>query len=106
MELTGALSNPEIGPKLDRIAKVLAGLEPKLATHKIVLRKLPLTQGRILETIKGVLAECPDGLQAFEIRWLVEQELGRTLPRSTVKATLAENPAFERITRGRYRVKP
>lgn len=104
MELTGALSNPEVGLKLDRLGEVLAGLEPKLSTHQIVPRKLRLTQGRILQTIKQVLAGYPDGLQTFEVRQLVEQELGRKLPRSTVKATLAENPAFERIRRGRYRL--
>ena len=34
---------------------------------------------------------------------LVEQQLGRRTPRSTVKGALATNPAFERVGYGRYR---
>lgn len=61
-------------------------------------------QGEILATIKQVLGEHPDGLQTVEARRLVEERLGRELPRSTVKATLAEHAAFERIGHGRYRL--
>jgi hypothetical protein len=104
MELAGVLSNPEVGPKLDRLAEVLGSIEPKLASHRIVLRKLPLAQGRILRTIKQVLAGYPGGLQTFEIRRMVEQELGQRLPKSTVKDALASNPAFERLGYGRYRL--
>jgi hypothetical protein len=63
-----------------------------------------MAQGRILWTIKQVLAEYPDGLQAFEIRQLVEQRLGRKLPKSTVKDALASNSAFERLGYGRYKL--
>jgi hypothetical protein len=98
------LSNHELGPKLDRLAEVLGSLEPKLSSHRIVPHKLPKAQGEILRTIKQVLAGYPGGLQTFEVRRLVEQELGRKLLRSTVKDALASNPAFERISRGRYRM--
>lgn len=63
-----------------------------------------MAQGQILRTIKQVLAGYPDGLQTFEIRRLVELELGRKLPKSTVKDALASNPAFERLGYGRYRL--
>lgn len=106
MELVGALLNPETGPMLDRLAKALAALEPNLASHRIVPRKLQKVQGQVLATIKRVLAAYPDGLQTFEARRLVELDLGRKLPKSTVKDALASNPAFERLGHGRYRLKP
>jgi hypothetical protein len=104
MALAGVLSNPATDSALDQLAEVLAALEPKLATHKIVLRKLPMAQGEVLQVIRQVLAYHPDGLQAFEVRRLVETELGRKVPSSTIKNDLADNPAFERIGRGRYRL--
>jgi hypothetical protein len=102
MELAGVLSNPDASLMLDRLADVLAALEPKLATHQIVLRKLPMPQGQIIWTIKRVLADYPNGLQTFEVRRLVELELGHKLPKSTVKDALASNSAFERIGIGKY----
>ncbi|MFN8164128.1 MAG: integrase core domain-containing protein [Solirubrobacterales bacterium] len=103
VQLTGVLSNPSITKRLDSLAAVLALQQPGLSTHRINLPRLPLAQGQILLTIKNVLASHPDGLQAFEIRQLVERELGHKIPRSTVKDALARNPAFDRIARGRYR---
>lgn len=90
---------------LDRLAEVFVSLEPKLASHKIVPRKLPMAQGQVLRAIRQVLAGHPDGLQAFEVRRLVESELGRKVPSSTVKNDLADNPSFERMGRGRYRLR-
>lgn len=103
MELAGVLSNPEVGPKLDRLAEVLARLKPSPATHRVVLQDLPPSQGKTLRTIKKVLADYPDGLRAFEVRRLVELTLRRKLPDSTVRDALRSNPAFERIERGKYR---
>lgn len=90
---------------LARLAEALAALEPKLASHKILPRKLPRAQGQTLATIKRVLAAYPDGLQTFEVRRIVELDLGRKLPRATVKDALASNPAFVRLGRGRYRLR-
>lgn len=104
MELAGALSNPEVGPRLDRLATDLAALKPNLASHTIVLRKLPLRQGWILRTIKQVLAEHPEGLQRWQVGELVEKRLERPVPKSTIGNALVK-PAFERIGPGRYRLK-
>ena len=62
-------------------------------------------QGQVLRTIKRVLAQHPNGLQTHEVRGLVERQLGRPLPKSTVKDALASNPAFLRIGYGRYRLR-
>jgi hypothetical protein len=105
MDLAVNLLNPQLGPRLDKLAKLIASLEPNLASHKIVPRKLPLSQGAILRAIQQVLAGFPDGLQAFEIRRMVEHDLGRKVPSSTIKSDLADNPAFERISYGRYRLR-
>ena len=106
MDLLVDLLNPEVGSKLDQLTKIFASLEPNLASHRIVPRKLPLAQGLTLATIKRVLASHPEGLQTFEVRKYVEQDLGRKLPKSTVKDALASNPAFERVRYGRYRLRP
>jgi hypothetical protein len=58
-----------------------------------------------LRAIQQVLAGFPNGLQGFEIRRMVEQDLGRKVPSSTIKSNLADNPAFERIGYGRYRLR-
>lgn len=105
MDLLVNLLNPEIGPRLDRLVRLIASLEPHLASHRIVPRKLPSAQGQVLATMKRVLASHPEGLQTFEVRRFVEQDSGRKLPKSTVKDALASNPAFERIGHGRYRLR-
>jgi hypothetical protein len=105
MGLTEQLSNPGVAPLLERLSQALASLEPNIASHKIVPRKLRIAQGEVLRAIVRVVASYPDGLQTFEVRRLVETELGRKVPSSTIKSDLADNPAFERIRRGRYRLR-
>lgn len=104
MDLAVDLLNPAVQPILDRLQRAIDSLEGNLARHRVKFSDLPLAQGQILWTIKRVLAAYPDGLQAFEVRRIVELELGRKLPKSTVKDALASNPAFERIGYGRYRL--
>jgi hypothetical protein len=89
---------------LDRLAEVFSSLEPKLASHQVVIAKRRRLHGEIIKAIKLILARHPAGLQTFEARKLVEEHLGRELRPSTVKDALASNPAFERIRRGRYRM--
>lgn len=105
VELIGAYSNSENLARLNRIAE-MAKRSPRSvpAERKPVKRRS--RQGEILATIKQVLGEHPDGLQTVEARRLVEARLGRELPRSTVKATLAEHASFDRIGHGRYRLLP
>lgn len=103
VELSGLLSNPRVTLELKRIAEGLAS-EPRSApAARLSARRAP--QGQVLRAIKGVLAGCADGLQAHEVRTLVEQHLGRQISKSTVNATLFSNPAFELIAYGRYRLK-
>jgi hypothetical protein len=55
--------------------------------------------------IKTVMLEHPDGLHTYEARALVEERLGRKLPKSTVKDALASHPeVFKRIGYGKYRL--
>lgn len=91
---------------LSRLSEAIGDLGPKLASHRVVIVKRRPLRGEVIEAIKLILARHPAGLQTFEARRLVEEHLGRELPRSTVKDALASNPDFERIRRGRYRLQP
>ena len=71
VDLLVNLLNPEVGPRLDRLAKLIASLEPNLASHRIVPRKLPLAQGAILLAIQQVLAGFLMGFKASRyVGWL------------------------------------
>ena len=105
MELMGALLNPEIGVLLAGISDALDGLGSAVAEHGVVMAPRRNAQGEIVRTIKLVLAAHPLGLQTVEVRRLVEAHLGQRLPPSTVKGMLVQNGAFERVERGRYRLR-
>lgn len=104
-ELIGTLSNPETGALLSGISDALGTLGSAVAQHDVVTVPPRGAQGEILRTIKLVLAEHPQGLRTVEVRRLVETCLGRRLPSSTVKGLLAQHNAFERLQRGRYRLR-
>lgn len=105
MGLVRVLSNPELGPALDRLETALSKLRRRAATHKVAIDFGPPRQGDVLEAIKVLLAEHPaNGLRQSEVRRQVERRLGRKVPPSTVRTNLAYNPAFERIGYGRYRL--
>jgi hypothetical protein len=105
VELSGLLPNPELSALLH---KIKANLKPGALQRRLIVEpKLKPQQGEILKTIKLVLLEHPDGLHTYEVRRLVEERLGRKLPRSTVKGCLAEHPKlFVRLVRGKYRIVP
>ena len=105
MELIGTLSNPETGVLLARINDALDALGSVVAMHDVVTTPRRGAQGEILRAIKLVLVGYPQGLQTVEVRRLVETCLGRRLPPSTVKGLLAQHAAFERLQRGRYRLR-
>ncbi|MGI9098655.1 MAG: hypothetical protein ACR2H2_09245 [Solirubrobacteraceae bacterium] len=105
MELIGALSNPETGALLAGIIDALDTLGSAVAMHNVVTVPRRSAQGEILRAIKLALADHPLGLPTVEVRRLVEARLGRRLPSSTVKGTLAQNGAFERMQRGCYRLR-
>ena len=105
MELMGALSNPETGALLAGISDALETLGSAVVTHRVVPASRRAAHGEILRAIKLVLAEYPQGLRTVEVRRLVEARLGRRLSSSTVKGLLAQYNAFERLQRGRYRLR-
>jgi hypothetical protein len=102
VELSGLLSNPNVCSDLDRLHELIE--KAKQSKRKRSSFEIKPPQGQVLRTIKLVMLEHPDGLHTYEVRKLVEERLGRKLPKSTVKDALATNPAFERIGYGKYRV--
>lgn len=52
-------------------------------------------QGQVARTLKDILAGHPEGLHVSEARRLLEERLGRELPRSTVKSALVEHTGPE-----------
>ena len=100
VELSGHPSNPNVRSDLDQLQELIE--EGKQSRRMISAPRLKPPQGQILKTIKLVMMEHPDGLHTYEVRRLVEERLGRKLPKSTVKDALATNPMFERIGYGRY----
>ena len=105
MELSGLLSNPRVALELDRIVEALTYSGPSQRSKCRENRPSRPPQGQVLRAIKLILVPHAEGLQTHEVRRLVEAHLGRQLPKSTVKDALANNPAFERIAYGRYRLK-
>jgi hypothetical protein len=102
VELSGLLPNPELSALLHKIkANLKTGVTQQGPAAQSVPKPRP---GEILKTIRLVLLEHPDGLHTYEVRRLVEERLGRKLPRSTVKGFLAEKPEFIRLGRGKYRL--
>ena len=130
VELSGLLSNPQVNPRefsqdpepvehpfLDLVATIsnpsfitrVEKLSKRIKKTKRSGKQLPEPepkprQGEVLKTIKLVLLEHPDGLQTYEVRQLIEERLGRKMPKSTVRDALANNRTFKRIGHGRYRL--
>ena len=105
MELIGALSNPEFIEALDSVNVALSGLDRRPSRHTVLPAEISQRQGDTLQAMKAILATCPGGLRTVELRARVQAALGRTCPSSTVKGMLAANPAFVRVSRGRYRLR-
>jgi hypothetical protein len=105
VQLIGARSNPETGALLAGIGDALDTLGSAVATHDVTTAPRQAARGEILRAIKMVLADHPHGLRTIEARQLVETRLGRRLPSSTVKGMLAQSDTFERMQRGRYRLR-
>jgi hypothetical protein len=109
MELSGLLSNPQFAEKLEKLQSSLVRLTdgcqntPRSTPNA---QEPSLPRGLILRTIVEVLAAEAGGLRTVEIRRRVEERLGRELPRSIVKAALAEHARpsglFKRVRPGVY----
>lgn len=108
MELIGVLSNPEVCSGLDRLHQAIASLSAP-TSHRAVRPPHRRRPGAVLQAIQVVLAEHPEGLRTVEVRRSVVECLGCELPPATVKGTLAAyaepGGPFERIARGRYRLR-
>src|SRR6476646_7483461 len=72
MELTVALSNPSLGPLLARALQTVADLAGDPAVHEVAVADPPARSGQIIEAMKTVLADHPDGLRTVEVRLAVE----------------------------------
>ncbi|MHB1468659.1 MAG: hypothetical protein ACYCX7_05840 [Solirubrobacteraceae bacterium] len=106
MELVGTYSNSESEARLRRLVQAVERL--KLDAEPPPLPELRPPQGQVLRVIKTVLASFPDGLRTVEIWRLVQAELGRNVPYSTIKdalsSNLGERGCFERLRHGVYRL--
>lgn len=91
--------------ELDRLANAVAALGPVVAQHRVCIAAHHPRQGEILDAMRMVLVGHPRGLRMTEVHRLVEQRLGRPVSRSTIEATLPDNPAFGRVSRGIYRLR-
>lgn len=107
MELAVLLSNRRRAEEVRGLVKLVHGLASTAEQAEAPPRSSTLKprRGATLAAIKAVLGEHPEGLRAFEIGRLVERRLAFRVPRSTVKATLAGRPEFQRIARGLYRLR-
>jgi CHASE2 domain-containing sensor protein len=112
MGLVGSLWNRELQARLQRIHQCIAR---QAASGEPSARRSPPTfkrrrVGQIRDTIVAILAEQKNGLRMRDIAVFAAAKLGEPIPPSTIKACLlreAEKPsgAFERISRGRYRLR-
>jgi hypothetical protein len=105
MELVRGLSNPQLGVELGELRTVLAKLAKSAAANPVAVPRRALRQGEILSAINVVLIGEPSGLRTTEVHARVEEQLGRDISYSTVKANLAGGSRFERLARGVYRLK-
>jgi hypothetical protein len=109
VEFIGALSNPEVQGRLERLAKKLdqiesVGLAPRPTTLGRSLRV-----GAIPEAIMRVLADSVEPMRMRDIEAEVEALVGQPVSRSAVKNWLANHVRGEqapliRLGRGRYRL--
>jgi hypothetical protein len=108
MEFFGALSNPEVQGRLERLATKLDQIEAGAAPPRRTTLRRSLRVGVVPEAIMRVLADSVEPMQMRDIHAEVERLLGQSVTRSAVKNYLAnhcqgEQPRLVRLARGRYR---
>jgi hypothetical protein len=108
VEIFGALSNPEILERLERLATKLDHIETGGAAPRPTTLARSVRVGAIPGAIMRVLADSVEPMRMRDIHAEVERLLGPSVTRSAVKNYLAnhcqgEQPRFVRIARGRYR---
>ena len=70
--------------------------------HHVTARRRP---GQVRDAIKTFLASKPEGGSIREIQRAVDRDFDVTVPASSVRSSLQLSDLFERIDRGRYRLK-
>jgi hypothetical protein len=102
MVLTGALSNPEIQEKIERIGQVAR----KLRGSQTIIPVAPEREPPISELLVALLAAAGEAMRMIEIHAAAEAALGRRVAVSTVKNQLSRDLKrgwIERLDRGHYR---
>jgi hypothetical protein len=101
MVLTGGLSNPEFEERLERI-RTIAALH---AGRQMTLPERTHRPMRVSDALASVLsAGGNEPIRMFALHSEAERLLKRSVPRSTIKTARATR-RFERVDRGRYRVR-
>jgi hypothetical protein len=111
MGLVGSLWNRDTQARLQHIhrrASRRAGERPSTRRSKPTFKRR--RNGQIRDAIAAVLAEQPRGLRMMDIASAVAARLGEPVPPSTIKSCLSREAlgtsgAFERLGRGRYRLR-
>lgn len=110
MELTGAFSNPRLQHELSRLGALHQGLLARQFEMPRNARPIGRRQGFVRDAIIRVLASAEGPLRPREVHTAAELLAGTPLSWSSVKNCLAANaigsaPRFERLARGRYRLR-
>jgi hypothetical protein len=108
MGLLGSYSNPEVQRRVRRLAEEVDRLSMRndaLRPSKRADRKL--RSGLVPRAIRRVLADSTRPMPVQEIHAVIEDQLGLTVPVSSVNAWLSQNatgdrPSVARLGRGRY----
>jgi hypothetical protein len=110
VEIFGALSNPDVRERLERLEKKLEQLQNvEVAPRPTILRR-SLRVGAVPEAIMRVLADSVEPMRMRDIHAEVEALVGLSVSRSAVKNWLANHVRGEqalliRLGRGRYRLR-
>lgn len=112
MGLVGSLWNQDVRSRLQRVHERVArqaasgGSPARRSPPQFKRRRV----GLIPDAIAAVLAEHENGLRVRDIATAVVERLGEPIPFSSIKSCLwrearSKSGAFERVGRGRYRLR-
>jgi len=109
MEMIGALSNPEVQERLERLTRKLDQIEAGGAAPRPTPPGRSLRVGAVPEAIVRVLSASVEPMRMRDIQVEVEELIGQSVSRSAVKSCLANHARGEqarlvRLGRGRYRL--
>jgi hypothetical protein len=109
MELSGALSNPQLRVELARLGELHVRLLDVAAENPRQPRPAPIKTSPVLETVTRLLELAERPMRAREIHAAAEQLGGESLRLTSVKAALAagasgRRPCFQRVLHGVYQL--